>query len=228
MTISFGHGLSVAPLQSVMGVAALMNGGYLIPPTFLKRSQSDAMALAKRVVKPETSAAMRYLMRLNAEKGTATKADVKGFYVGGKTGTAEKVVNGRYSKNRLMTDFMAVLPADQPRYLMLIMLDEPQADPGDPRFRDLGLERGAGRREGDRAHRAAARHGAALRPAAGRPLAARFRERVAVKKRSGPPVRWGTYQRGPMKLGELLNGRPGSSRGSARSISPAFPPTAAR
>jgi cell division protein FtsI (penicillin-binding protein 3) len=129
VTISFGHGLSVAPLQSVMGVAALMNGGYLIPPTFLKRSQSDAMALAKRVVKPETSAAMRYLMRLNAEKGTATKADVKGFYVGGKTGTAEKVVNGRYSKNRLMTDFMAVLPADQPRYLMLIMLDEPQAIP---------------------------------------------------------------------------------------------------
>ena len=69
---------------------------------------------------------MRYLMRLNAEKGTATRADVKGYYVGGKTGTAEKVINGRYSKNRLMTDFMAVLPADEPRYLMLIMLDEPK------------------------------------------------------------------------------------------------------
>jgi membrane peptidoglycan carboxypeptidase len=69
---------------------------------------------------------MRYLMRLNAEKGTATKADVKGYYVGGKTGTAEKVINGRYAKNRLMTDFMAVLPADEPRYLMLIMLDEPK------------------------------------------------------------------------------------------------------
>jgi cell division protein FtsI (penicillin-binding protein 3) len=127
VTIAFGHGLSVAPLQSVMGVAAMVNGGYLIPPTFLKRSESEALALAKRVIKPETSAAMRYLMRLNAEKGTATKADVKGFYVGGKTGTAEKVVNGRYSKTRLMTDFMAVLPADKPRYLLLIMLDEPQA-----------------------------------------------------------------------------------------------------
>jgi cell division protein FtsI (penicillin-binding protein 3) len=69
---------------------------------------------------------MRYLMRLNAEKGTATKADVKGFYVGGKTGTAEKVVNGHYAKHRLMTDFMAVLPADEPRFLLLIMLDEPQ------------------------------------------------------------------------------------------------------
>ena len=72
---------------------------------------------------------MRYLMRLNAEKGTATKADVKGYYVGGKTGTAEKVINGRYAKNRLMTDFMAVLPADEPRYLLLIMLDEPKAIP---------------------------------------------------------------------------------------------------
>ena len=126
VTIAFGHGLSVAPLQAVMGVAALLNGGYLIPPTFLKRSQDEARALAKRVVKPETSAAMRYLMRLNAEKGTATRADVKGYYVGGKTGTAEKVINGRYAKNRLMTDFMAVLPADEPRYLILIMLDEPK------------------------------------------------------------------------------------------------------
>jgi len=70
---------------------------------------------------------MRYLMRLNAEKGTATKADVAGYYVGGKTGTAEKVINGHYAKNRLMTDFMAVLPADEPRYLLLIMLDEPKA-----------------------------------------------------------------------------------------------------
>jgi cell division protein FtsI (penicillin-binding protein 3) len=126
VTIAFGHGLSVAPLQSVMGVAAILNGGYLIPPTFLRRTQEEARAIAKRVVKPETSAAMRYLMRLNAEKGTATRADVKGYYVGGKTGTAEKVINGRYSKNRLMTDFMAVLPADEPRYLLLIMLDEPK------------------------------------------------------------------------------------------------------
>jgi cell division protein FtsI (penicillin-binding protein 3) len=126
VTIAYGHGLSVAPLQSVMGVAAILNGGYLIPPTFLKRSPAEARAIARRVVKPETSVAMRYLMRLNAEKGTATKADVKGFYVGGKTGTAEKVVNGHYAKHRLMTDFMAVLPADDPRFLLLIMLDEPQ------------------------------------------------------------------------------------------------------
>jgi cell division protein FtsI (penicillin-binding protein 3) len=126
VTIAFGHGLSVAPLQAVMGVAALLNGGILIPPTFLKRSEAEARGLGHRVIKPETSTTMRYLMRLNAEKGTATKADVAGYYVGGKTGTAEKVINGRYAKNRLMTDFMAVLPADEPRYLLLIMLDEPK------------------------------------------------------------------------------------------------------
>jgi cell division protein FtsI (penicillin-binding protein 3) len=128
-TIAFGHGLSVAPLQAAMGMAALMNGGALIPPTFLRRSEADAQALGKRVIKPETSAIMRYLMRLNVEKGTAAKADVPGYYIGGKTGTADKVVNGRYSKAKVLTDFMAVLPADQPRYLLLIMLDEPHATP---------------------------------------------------------------------------------------------------
>jgi cell division protein FtsI (penicillin-binding protein 3) len=126
VTIAFGHGLSVAPLQAVMGIGALMNGGKLIPPTFLKRSEEEAQKLARQVVKPETSLRMRYLMRLNAEKGSASKAEVKGYYVGGKTGTAEKVINGRYSKTKLLTSFTAVLPADQPRYLILIMLDEPQ------------------------------------------------------------------------------------------------------
>ncbi len=129
VTIAFGHGLSVAPLQAVMGIGALMNGGMLIPPTFMKRTEAEAAVLAKRVVKPETSEKMRYLMRLNAEKGTAGKADVKGYYVGGKTGTSEKVVGGRYSKTKLLNTFTAVLPADNPRYLLLIMLDEPKATP---------------------------------------------------------------------------------------------------
>jgi cell division protein FtsI (penicillin-binding protein 3) len=133
ITIAFGHGLSVAPLQAVMGVAALMNGGILIPPTFLKRSEAEAQALGTRVIKPETSLMMRYLMRLNVEKGTASRADVPGYYIGGKTGTADKVIFGHYSKTRVLTDFMAVLPADQPRYLLLIMLDEPKALPDTPR-----------------------------------------------------------------------------------------------
>lgn len=126
ITIAFGHGMAVAPLQAVMGVSALANGGLLIPPTFLKRSEEEARAIAKRVIKPETSDKMRFLMRLNAEIGTARKADVKGYYIGGKTGTAEKVVNGRYAKKRVLTAFTAILPADKPKYQLLIMLDEPQ------------------------------------------------------------------------------------------------------
>jgi cell division protein FtsI (penicillin-binding protein 3) len=138
ITIAFGHGLSVAPLQAVMGVAALMNGGILLPPTFLKRTEAEAQALGKRVIKPETSMMMRYLMRLNVEKGTASKADVPGYYIGGKTGTADKVVFGRYSNTKVLTDFMAVMPADQPRYLLLIMLDEPHPTPESHGFKTSG------------------------------------------------------------------------------------------
>jgi len=127
ITIAFGHGMAVAPLQAVMGVGALANGGLLIPPTFLKRSEEEAKAIAKRVIKPETSEKMRFLMRLNAEIGTARKANVDGYYIGGKTGTAEKVINGRYAKRRVLTAFTAIIPADRPRYQLLIMLDEPQA-----------------------------------------------------------------------------------------------------
>ena len=83
--------------------------------------------MAKRVIKSETSDKMRFLMRLNAEIGTAKKADVRGYYVGGKTGTSEKVVGGRYAKKRVLNSFTAILPADNPHYQLLVMLDEPQA-----------------------------------------------------------------------------------------------------
>ena len=129
VTIAFGHGLSVAPLQAVMGISALVNGGLLIPPTFLRRTPEEAAQLARRVIATDTSEKMRYLMRLNVEKGTATKANVPGYYIGGKTGTAEKVVGGRYSKHKLLTSFTAIMPADNPRYMMLIMIDEPQGLP---------------------------------------------------------------------------------------------------
>lgn len=126
VTISFGHGISVQPLQAVAAGAALINGGLLIEPTFLPRSEADARAGAKQVIKPETSAAMRQMMRLNVADGTAGKAEVPGILVGGKTGTAEKVVNGRYSKSKLLTTFLAGFPMDKPRYAVLLMLDEPE------------------------------------------------------------------------------------------------------
>ncbi|MCC2101467.1 MAG: penicillin-binding protein 2, partial [Hyphomicrobiales bacterium] len=98
MTIAFGHGLAVAPLQAMMAVGALSNGGYMIKPTFLKRTEEEAKRNAPRVVRPETSEELRYIMRLNAEIGSARKTDIPGYFVGGKTGTAEKVINGRYAK----------------------------------------------------------------------------------------------------------------------------------
>lgn len=128
-TIAFGHGIAVAPMQAMMGVAALVNGGYLMSPTFLKRSEEEARKNATQVIKPETSEAMRCLMRLNAEIGTAKKVNVPGYYVGGKTGTAEKAIHGHYVKNRLFTTFMAVMPADKPKYLFLTLMDEPQGLP---------------------------------------------------------------------------------------------------
>ncbi|MDJ1158617.1 penicillin-binding protein 2 [Chelatococcus sp. SYSU_G07232] len=129
ITISYGHGLAVAPIQAAAAVAALVNGGYLMKPTFLKRSEEEARAEATRVIKPETSEAMRYIMRLNATRGSATKASVPGYFVGGKTGTADKVINGRYAKNKNFTTFMATVPADKPKYLFLTIYDEPQGLP---------------------------------------------------------------------------------------------------
>jgi cell division protein FtsI (penicillin-binding protein 3) len=131
ITIAFGHGIAVAPLQAVMGVNAMINGGMLIPPTFLKRTEEEALAMGRRVIKKETSDKVRYLMRLNAETGSARQAEAKakGYYLGGKTGTAEKVVNGRYSKKQVLNSFTAVLPMDNPQYQVLVMLDEPKALP---------------------------------------------------------------------------------------------------
>jgi cell division protein FtsI (penicillin-binding protein 3) len=129
ITIAFGHGVAVAPLQALMAVGALVNGGMMIKPTFLKRTEEEAKAGAVRIIKPETSEAMRYVMRLNATKGSASSAAIAGFFVGGKTGTAEKVINGRYSKTKNLTTFTAVYPMDTPKYVFLTILDEPAGLP---------------------------------------------------------------------------------------------------
>lgn len=126
MTISFGHGISVTPLQTLSAVSAILNGGKLIPPTFRPRSLEEANEVARQVVSPQTSTMMRYLFRLNVEKGSGKRAEVEGYYVGGKTGTAEKVVNGSYSKDKRLTSFVSAFPVDDPRYVMLVMIDEPK------------------------------------------------------------------------------------------------------
>ena len=137
-TAAFGHGFAVQPLQGASVVAALLNGGKLIPPTVLKRDRDTAAGLAVQVVKPETSEKMRYLFRLNAIEGTATKAEVPGYRVGGKTGTAQKVVKGRYSEDTRLTAFIGAFPMDEPRYLLMVLLDEPKPVKGTHGFATSG------------------------------------------------------------------------------------------
>jgi cell division protein FtsI (penicillin-binding protein 3) len=131
MTIAFGQGLNVAPIQALMAVAALVNGGHMIVPTFLTRNETDAMASSHRVVSEQTSESMRYLMRSNATHGSASFANIEGYYVGGKTGTADKIIHGHYSQDKVFTTFMAITPADKPKYLYMVLYDQPQAVAGD-------------------------------------------------------------------------------------------------
>ncbi|WP_419914865.1 peptidoglycan D,D-transpeptidase FtsI family protein [Hoeflea sp.] len=130
ITISFGHGVATTPLQTAVAAAAMLNGGLLMPPTFLPRSEAEARNVSRQVIKPETSAAMRYLMRLNVEKGSGRRAEVPGFRVGGKTGTAEKVVNGRYSSDVRFNAFLSAFPIEDPQYVVLVIIDEPKPAEG--------------------------------------------------------------------------------------------------
>ena len=116
----------------------MVNGGRLIPPTLLPRSAAEADALAQQVLSPQTSARMRYLMRLNVTEGTGKKAEVEGFRIGGKTGSAEKVVNGRYDGTKLLTSFLGAFPAEDPYYVILVMIDEPRGIEETHGFRTAG------------------------------------------------------------------------------------------
>ncbi|MBS0518711.1 MAG: penicillin-binding protein 2 [Proteobacteria bacterium] len=124
MTIAFGHGMSVTPLHLVTGVAAMVNGGILHSPSFLKRPPgSDS---GRRVIQAKTSQQIRQLMRLNAVEGTGKKADLTGYEVGGKTGTAEKVSHGGYAKKALFSSFVGAFPMSDPKFIVLVSLDEPK------------------------------------------------------------------------------------------------------
>jgi cell division protein FtsI (penicillin-binding protein 3) len=131
-TNAFGQAISVSPLALATGMSAILNGGVYRPLTLKKLEPGAAPAPGTPVIKPETSRVMLGLMRLNATNGTGRAADllVPGYMVGGKTGTATKLVNGRYEKgNRNLASFAAVFPTtggfDQDRYYVLVMMDEP-------------------------------------------------------------------------------------------------------
>ncbi len=127
MTIAYGHGIAVTPLQMMTGVSALVNGGLFHPATLLERPDGEPIP-EERVIKEETSASLRQLMRLVVTSGTGEKADVKGYDVGGKTGTAEKNSGGTYRHKSLLSSFIATFPISNPRYVVLAMIDEPQGN----------------------------------------------------------------------------------------------------
>jgi cell division protein FtsI (penicillin-binding protein 3) len=127
MTIGFGQGIAVAPLQLAMGYATLFDNGVYHPPTILKRGPNNPLPPGRRIFSEETSEKMRALLRLVVMKGTGKKADAPGYRIGGKTGTAQKLINGHYSQTINITSFAGVFPMDDPRYVIVVMLDEPKA-----------------------------------------------------------------------------------------------------
>jgi cell division protein FtsI (penicillin-binding protein 3) len=137
-TAAFGHGFAVQPLQGLSVVSGILNDGKMVPPTFMRRSKEEADVLSTQIVKSGVSENMRELFRLNANEGSASKANIPGYRVGGKTGTAEKVVRGRYSKDNRLTSFIGAFPMEKPRYAILVMLDEPKPLPDTYGFATAG------------------------------------------------------------------------------------------
>ena len=131
-SMSFGHAISVSPLAIAAGMTSIFNGGQYIPLTVRKLDPADVRP-GRRVISEATSRTMLDLMRLNAVKGTGKNADVvaPGLRLGGKTGSAEKAEHGHYERKKLVSSFAAVFPTDgalsDPRYFVLIMMDEPHA-----------------------------------------------------------------------------------------------------
>ena len=138
MTVGFGHSIAVTPLHLAIGYATLFNGGIYRPATLLKVDKNHPVGKGHRVFSDDTSYKMRALLRLVVTHGTGKKADAPGYRVGGKTGTADKVVGGRYSSNLVITTFAGVFPMDDPRYVIVVMLDEPKATAETYGFRYAG------------------------------------------------------------------------------------------
>lgn len=129
MTVSFGHGLAVNAVQLTSAVATLVNEGVSVQPTLLKKTDQQLQSMEKKqIVSARTSAQIRALMRLVVKHGTAKQAEVPGYLVGGKTGTADKITAKAYNENARMSSFIGVFPANAPRYLVFALLDDPKGN----------------------------------------------------------------------------------------------------
>lgn len=123
MTISYGHGLSASPLHLASAYASVLNGGMRVKPTLLRQ---NGPKLGARIVSKRTSEQMRSILRQVVVRGTASFGEVEGYAVGGKTGTADKPKpTGGYYKDKVVATFASVFPAHDPRYVLVVTLDEP-------------------------------------------------------------------------------------------------------
>ena len=122
-TIAFGQGISVSPLRFAAAAATIVNGGRQITPTFIK---TDVDRRGAQLIKPETSQQMRDLLRYVVTNGTGKNANVEGYDVGGKTGSAQVPGDhGRYIPHALRTSFFAAFPIENPRYIVFVLMDQP-------------------------------------------------------------------------------------------------------
>ncbi|MFO6462763.1 peptidoglycan D,D-transpeptidase FtsI family protein [Jannaschia sp. KMU-145] len=137
MTISYGHGLSASPLHLAQGYASLLNGGTRVRPTLLARSAVPDPGA--RVVSTRVSAEARHMLRQVVMRGTASMGEVPGYQVGGKTGTADKPKHtGGYWDDKVITTFASVFPAQDPKFVLVVTLDEPEIDAAGERRRTAG------------------------------------------------------------------------------------------
>ncbi len=127
-TVSYGHGITTTPLQAASAYASISNGGLMVNPTLIKDKNINFEN--KRIVSLKTSKDINTMLRevVTSRDGTASLADVNGYFVGGKTGTANKSINGEYTKNKL-TSFISVFPSNEPKFLLFVLIDEPKPAP---------------------------------------------------------------------------------------------------
>lgn len=124
MTVGYGHGMAVTPLHLASGYGAMVNGGVWHPAT-LHKLKPGQKPVGRRVFTAATSARMRQLLRMIVADGTGKQANAVGYRVGGKTGSAEKPNQGGYARNLVVSTFAAAFPMDNPRYIIVAMVDEP-------------------------------------------------------------------------------------------------------
>ena len=124
-TVAYGYGVAVTPLHIAAATSALVNGGVYHTPSLVSKRHTDEI-IGEQIISPKTSKIMRAMMRLVVTEGSGRRANVPGYEVGGKTGSAQKLVRGKYVEGKLRTSFISAFPMDNPQYVLMVMMDGPQ------------------------------------------------------------------------------------------------------